>query len=157
MLVREESGVTGRAVRDAAALQLALRFESELAGGGARGHDHGLGAGLVVSDPDAMRPLGEVDLRDVVGDEVGPEAFGLAAELLHHLRPEDALRVTRVVLHVAGDHQLAAPVEPFDHERLQVRACGVKGGRITGRPAADDDHLAHAVVSHGPPNSLSLY
>ena len=37
---------------------------------------------LVVADPDAERALGEVDPGDVVGDELGAEALGLAAELL---------------------------------------------------------------------------
>ena len=133
VLVGEEGGVTGRAVRDAAALQLPLRLEPELAGGGAGRDDHGLGAVLVVADPDAVRALREVDLRHVVGDEVRAEALGLAAEVCHHLRAHDALGVARVVLHVARDHQLAAPVEALDHERLQVRACSVKGGRIPGR------------------------
>ena len=61
-------------------------------------------------------------LRDVVGDELGAEALGLAAEVVHHLGPHDPVGVARVVLDVARDHQLAAPLEPLDHERLQVGA-----------------------------------
>ena len=72
VLVAEERGVAGRAVRDAAALERALRLEPELAGGRAGGDDHGLGAVLVVADPHAERPLGEVDARHVVGEELVP-------------------------------------------------------------------------------------
>ena len=56
-LVAEEGRVAGRAVRDAATLQRALGLEPELARGRAGRDDHGLGAVLVVADPDAERPL----------------------------------------------------------------------------------------------------
>ena len=151
VLVGEEGGVAGRAVRDAAALEPPLRVQPELAGGGAGRHDHGLGAVLVVADPDAVGALRKVDLGHVVGDELGPEPLGLPPELGHHLRPEDAVGVPGVILNIARDHQLATPVEALDHERLQVRAGSVKGGGVPGRAASDDDHLANLVVSHCPP------
>ena len=68
-LSREEGRVAGRAVRDAAALQPLLGLEPELPGGGAGRDDDRLGEVLLVADPDAEGPLGEVDLRHVVGDE----------------------------------------------------------------------------------------
>ena len=145
-LVAEERGVAGRAVRDAAALQLQLGLEPELARARARGDDHGLGAVLVVADPDAERPLREVDARDVVGEELGAEALGLATEVLHHRRAQHAVRVAGVVLDVARDHQLATPVEAFDHQRLEVCARGVQRGRVAGRAAADHDHVPN--VTH---------
>ena len=159
VLVGEEGCVAGCAVGDAAALELSLRFQPELAGAGAGRDDHGVGAVFVVADPDAVGALGKVDLGHVVGDEVGSEPLGLAAELLHHLGAEDAFGVPRVVLNVARDHQLAAPVEALDHERLQVGARSVKGGGVAGRAPADDDHFAVVVLSHGPPGlfPLSLY
>ena len=58
-----------------------LRLEPEPAGARAGGDDHGARAVLVVLDPDAERPLREVDAGHVVGDELGAEALGLAAEL----------------------------------------------------------------------------
>ncbi len=103
---------------------------------------------LLVADVDAERPLGEVDARHVVGQELGAEALGLGAELLHHRRPEDAVRVAGIVLDVARDHQLAAPLDAFDHERAQVRAGCVEGGRVAGRAASDDDQLAYVVRRH---------
>ena len=118
VLVREEGSVTGRAVRDAAPLEPPLGVQPELAGRGPGRDDHGLGAVLVVAHPHAVGALGEIDPGHVVGDEVGPEALGLAAEFLHHLRPEDAVGVPGVVLHIARDHELPAPVEALDDERL---------------------------------------
>ena len=129
-LVAEERAVAGRAVRDAAALQRLLRGKSELSGARAGRDDDGVRAMLVVADVDAERPLGEVDARDVVGDELGAEALGLAAEVGHHRRPHDAVGVARVVLDVARDHQLAAPVEALDDERAQVGARGVESGGV---------------------------
>src|SRR3989442_1788679 len=156
VLVGEEGRVAGRAVRNATPLEPLLGLEPELACRGAGGDDDRLGSMLLVADPDAVRPLREVDLRHIVGDEVRAEAFSLAAELLHHLGPENPLWVARVVLHVARDHQLAAPVEALDYERSQVRAGSVEGGRAVGWPAADDDYLANIVVSHGPPKSYTF-
>jgi hypothetical protein len=64
----------------------------------------------------------QLDLGRVVGDEARTEARGLVAELLHHHRPHHALGVAGVVLDVGRLLQQAAPREPLDHERVQVRA-----------------------------------
>ena len=71
----------------------------------------------------------------------------------HHLGPHDAVGVARVVLDVARDHQLAAPLEALDHERLELGARGVERCRVAGRAAADDDQLTHVVrvCSTSPP------
>src|SRR5579884_2729985 len=91
----------------------------------------------------ALAPVATITARDVVGKELGAEALGLAAEVGHHLGPHHAVRVAGVVLDVARDHQLAAPREALDHERLEVCARGVQRGRVARRAAADDDQLAH--------------
>ena len=145
-LVAEEGRIARRAVRDAATLQPELGFESELARRRAGRDDDGLCRVLLVADVHAVRLLGEVDSGHVVGQELGAEALGLRAEVLHHLRAEDTVPIARIVLDVARDHQLAAPVEALDHERLQVGARGVQRGRVAGRTTADDDHLVH--VTH---------
>ena len=147
LLLPEERRVADGAVRDAAALQPPLGVELELPGVRAGGHDDRLGAVLLVADVDAERTLGEVDAGDVVGDELGAEALGLAPEVLHHLGPEDAFHVAGVVLDVARDHQLTAPLEAFDHERLEICAGSVERGRVPGRTASDDDQFAN-VLAH---------
>ena len=145
LLVLEERAVAGGARRDAAALVGLLAGEPEPARARAGGDDHGLRAVLGVLDPDAERALGEVDAGDVVGDELRAEALRLPAELGHHLGAHDAVGVARVVLDVARDHQLAAPLEALDHERLEVGARGVERGRVAGRAAADDDQFTDIV------------
>src|SRR5918994_1491268 len=116
--------------------------------------DHRASLVLVVADPDAEGTLGEVDLGHVVGDELRPELLGLPAELHHHLRAEDPLGVSGVVLDVARDHELAAPLEALDHEGLQVGTGGIERRRVPGGPAADDDqvtdfHLQYSTVPTG--------
>jgi hypothetical protein len=157
VLVGEERRVAGGAVRDAPTLEPPLGVQSELTGRRAGCDDHGAAPVLVVAHPHAERLLREVDLRDVVGDELGVEALGLPSKLLHHLRPHDPVGIAGVVLNVARDHQLAAPVESLDHERSQVRARSVEGGRIPRGAAADHDHVAHIGVSHVPPESPCRY
>jgi hypothetical protein len=70
----------------------------------------------------AARVRGEVELRDVVGDEARAEALGLVAQVLHHLRAHHALRVARIVLDIGRLLEQAAPREALDHQRVQVRA-----------------------------------
>ena len=97
---------------------------------------------LLVAEEDLLdAAVGELDPVDVVGDEAGPEALGLGAELAHHLRPHDPLGVARVVLDVGRVLQLAAPLEALEDERLEVGAGGVERRRVAGGPAADDDHV----------------
>ena len=38
-------------------------------------------------------------------------------------------------------HQLTAGLDPFDDQRLQVRAGGVQRGRQAGRAGPDDDDV----------------
>ena len=147
VLVPEEGSVACRAGRHAASLQPLLGLDPEPAGGRAGGDDDRPRAVLLVLDPDAERPLREVDPGHVVGDEFGAEALGLVPELGHHLRAHDPIGVARVVLDVARDHELAAPAEALDHERVEVGARRVERLRVAGGPAADDDRVTNLV--HG--------
>ena len=148
LLLAEEGRVADRAVGDAPALERSLRLQSELARARSGGDDHRRRPVLVVADPDAERALREVNPGHVVGQELGAEALGLLAEVLHHLRAEDAAGVAGVVLDVARDHQLAAPREPLDHERTQVGAGAVERRGVSGGAAADDDQLTYVVFGH---------
>jgi hypothetical protein len=147
----EEGRVADRAVGDATALQRALAGQAELARGGAGGDDDRPGAMAVrprLHDVRLAHGVGrELHARDVVGLVDRAEALGLSAHALHELRAEDALGEAGVVVDVRRDHELAAGTEPLDHERRQVGAGGVEGGRVPGRPAADDQEVVH-VVAH---------
>src|ERR687891_983557 len=151
-LVAEERAVAGRAIGDAAPLEDLLRLQAELPRTRARGHDDAVRAVLLVADVHPERPLREIDAGHVVGDELGTETLRLTPEVGHHRRPEDPVGVARVVLDIARDHQLAAPVEPLDHEGIEIGARCVERRGVAGGAAADDDHVANVV--HG---KLSLY
>ena len=142
LLVFEEGAVADAAGGDAAAAELDLAGDAEPSRLGPHRQDHGLGQVLLVAEEDLLdAAVGELDPVDVVGDEAGPEALGLGAELAHHLRPHDPLGVARVVLDVGRVLQLAAPLEALEDERLEVGARGVERRRVAGGPAADDDHV----------------
>jgi len=155
-LLPVEGAVAGRAVRDAAALERLLARQPELARGCACGDDDRLGPVLVVADPHAEGLLREVDAGHVVRQELRAEALGLAPEVLHHLRAHDPVGVARIVLDVAGDHQLAAPGEAFDHEGAQVGARRIQRCGVAGGTAADDDQLLCG-VSHFFPCSIKRF
>ena len=144
VLVAEEEAVAGRAPGDAVAGEPVLVGDPELAVARAGGQDHGagavLGAGAV---GDHLDVAGQVDLRDVVGDQLGAEALGLGTHLVHQLRTHDAVAEAGVVLDLGGGHQRAAGRHgPLEHQGGEVRAGGVHGGRVAGRAGADDDHVA---------------
>ena len=138
----EEGAVADPAGGDAAAAELHLAGDAEPFRLRPHRQDHGLGAVLLVAEEDLLdAAVGELDAVDVVGDEAGPEALGLGAELAHHLRPHDPLGEAGVVLDVGRVLQLTAPLEALEHERLEVGAGGVESGGVPGRAAADDDHV----------------
>src|SRR5262249_14257765 len=67
--------------------------------------------------------------------------------LTHQLWAHDPLGKAGVVLYVARDHQLAAPLETLDDKRLEIGAGAVERRRIAGGAATDDDQLANSVVA----------
>ncbi len=150
VLVAEEEPVAGRAPRDAAAGQLGLAGDAEVAVGRAHREHDGLG---VVGAGGGLHDLGvggEVHLGDVVGDQLGAEALGLLAQVVHELRAHDAVREAGVVLDVGGVHQRAAGGDrALEHQRLQSRAGQVDRGGVAGRTGPHDDGVAHLLVAHG--------
>ena len=154
LLAAEEGRVADRAVADAHPLQLLLAGDTDLARGGAGGHDHAAGEVLLVAHVHLQGVAREVDAGDVVGHQLGAEPLGLLAHGRHQLRAQDAVLEAGVVLDVARDHQLTAVGEALEHQRVQVGARGIEGRRVAGRASADDDHfadLAHrSPVLHAP-------
>ena len=70
-----------------------------------------------------------------------PKRSAWSRNFVHHLGPHDPLREAGVVLDVGRVLKLAAPLEALDHERLEVGARRVGGGRVAGAGAADDDQV----------------
>ena len=73
--------------------------------------------------------------------QVGAEADGLGAHLLHELRAHDALLEARVVLHLGGVHELSAVFEAFEDDGVELRARCVEGCGVAGGAGADDGDI----------------
>ncbi len=138
----EEEPVAGRAGRDAAARQLLVDAEIEPLRRRAGRDDQRVRDVPGLVDVDDERALRQVDRRDVALDDLGAEALGLRAQLLHQVGPHDAVAVAGPVLDHRGQHQLTAGFDAFDDERLQIGARRVERGCQSGRAGADDDDLA---------------
>ena len=146
VLVAEEEAVAGGAGGDAAAEQPLLVVQAEVPVLGAGGDDDRVRAVHLVADLDDLGVGGEVDLGDVARHELGAEALGLGAHLVHERRALDALREAGEVLHLGGGHQRATELRALEHQRVQVRAGGVDGGGVPGGTRTDDDQVTDAVV-----------
>ena len=90
-----------------------LAGEVQTAGIGACGNDDGIGsadglAALVVVPlgPHLEGPGGEVKLGDGLGDDLGAEALGLRAHVVHELGAADAVGESGEVLDVSGGREL---------------------------------------------------
>ena len=144
-----EKSVAGGAGRDPIALELLLRRQLQPARLRAGRDDQRIGqidvAGIAF-EPE--RPLAELDLVDVVGHDPGAHVLGLLLHLLHQPGTLDDVGKARIVLHVGGDGELAARLDALDQDRLQHRARRIDGGRIAGRPRADDDDLGMGALAH---------
>ena len=147
VLVAEEEAVAGRAPGDAVAGQLLLAGQAELAVGRAHREDDRAGAvdgALAVGD--GLDLAGQVDRGDVVGDELGAEALGLGAHVVHEVGAHDAVREAGEVLDLGRVHQRAAGGHgALEDEGREVRARGVDGGGVARGAGADDDDVADGV------------
>ena len=156
VLLAEEEAVAGGARRHAVAGEPLLRRQAEPLGLRAGGDDERLGGDAILLDArdvDGERPLRQIDLLDVTGEELGAEALRLLAELLHQVGPEDALREAGIVLDLGGVDELpagrSALDEPLDDQRRQRGARGVDRRRQPRRPRSDDDDaVVHFLHGH---------
>src|SRR4051812_13996823 len=146
VLVAEEEAVTGGTGGHAAAEQALLVVQPEVAVLRAGGHDHRVRPVHLVADLDDLRGGGEVDLGDVTGDELGAEALGLRAHVVHELRALDALGEPGEVLDLGGRHQRATELRALEHQGVQVGARRIGGCGVPGRAGPDDDQVADPVV-----------
>ena len=69
----------------------------------------------------------------MAADDLGAEPLGLRPHLGHQIGPHDALAEAGPILDHRGQHQLAAGLQAFDDERLEVRARRVQAGGQASR------------------------
>ncbi len=146
-----EEPVAGGAGRDAETLELLLRRQPQplrLRAGGQHQRIGRIDRAAVA--PCREGPLAQVELRDVVGDDLGAGGARMLLHADHQVRAEH-LRVARPVLHLGGDGQLAAGLDALDQDRLQHRPRPVDRRRIAGRTRADDQKPCMTCLGHGEP------
>ena len=129
-----EKAVAGRAGGDAVALELLLGRKIEPARLCTGREHHGIreiDITRVAFEPE--RPLREIKLRHLIGDETRADMLGLLLHLLHQPGALDGLGKAGVIFDVGRDGELAAGLVAADHDRLEHRACRIDRGRATGR------------------------
>ena len=146
-LISEECPVAGGADGDAAAPQLLLTGYPQEARAGTGGDDDrarlvgggaaGEGEGRAV----------EVDFGDLVVDDLGPEAFGLALHAHGEVGSGDFLEAG-VVFDVVGGGDLAAQGVAGEDQRGEIGAGGVDGGGQPGRPRTQNRDIVHRALPY---------
>ena len=151
LLALEEEAVAGGAGGDSVAQQLLLTGDTEVARGGTGDEDDGLRVELLVLGEDLLDLTVELDAHDVLHTQVGAEALGLVAHVLHEVRAHDARREPREVLHLGGLHEQTAEVHALEDEGLEFGAGRVDGGGVAGGAGADDDDVVEGgvLLAHG--------
>jgi hypothetical protein len=158
ILALVEEPVTGGAGGDPADArpELELLRKPQPARARAGGDDDRLRDDLALVDVQGERTARKVHLLQAAAGELRGEAFRLPAEAFHHLRPEDALRESGVVVDIGGEHELAArhvsgivAAAALHDQRLQVRPGGVQGGGQAGGARPEDDDTVLALFRHG--------
>ena len=142
VLVLEEEAVAGGAGGHAAALELLLRFQPQVLGGGAGGDDEGVGGVFAAVALEAERALRQVGAVDVVEDHLGLEAFGVRLHARHQVRAHQSVRVAGPVVDLGGGHQLAAHLQAGHDHGLEVGARGIDRGGPSGRAGTEDEQVA---------------
>ena len=85
---------------------------------------------------------------DLVEDDFGVEALGVALETIHQLGALHAVDVGRPVVDFGGGHQLAALLHAGDDDGGEVGARGVDGGGIAGGAGTENDEFV-VLGAHG--------
>ena len=127
-----------------------LAGQVQAAGVGACGDDDGVGGagGCVIGAIAPLSPhlegsLREVQLGDGLRDDLGAEALGLGAHVVHQFGAADALGESGEVLDVSGRRELAAGggavgEHALVEDGLELGAGKVDGGGVRTRAGADN-------------------
>ena len=141
VLVAEEEPVTGGTGAHTHSDQRFLTGHAEAPCGRTHRENHGARLIRLVADGDGLHRPVQRDRVDVVHPQIRAEAQRLLAHLVHQFGSGDALAEAGVVLHLGGGHQRAAELGAFEHQRCELSAGRIDGGRVAGRARADDDDV----------------
>jgi hypothetical protein len=117
VLIAEEEPVAGGAGAHAHAGQRLFAGHTQVPGRGAHREDDRAGVVGLVADRDRLDGSVQRHRVDVLHAQIGTEAQGLLAHLVHQFRTRDAVAEAGVVLHLCGGHQRTAELGAFEHQR----------------------------------------
>ncbi len=149
LVATEEEAIAGGARRQSVSDEALFGLEAEHQRLCAGADDHRLGPILGVTHPDPQRPLGEIDGRDLLGQDLRAEALRLGSHVRHQLGAHDAVGKPGEVLDLGGQHQLTAGLVArarrfaFDQQRREVRPSGVHRSGEARWTRSDDDDIAN--------------
>ncbi|SHU76761.1 Uncharacterised protein [Mycobacteroides abscessus subsp. abscessus] len=148
VLILEEESIAGGTGADAASQQGVLPWHPQVPRCRTHRQDDGSRTVYLVAYGDGLHGAPQGDLVDVLGAEVGAEADGLFAHLIHQVRSHDSLAEAGVVLDLGGGHQGATELGALEHDRLELRAGRIDRRGVPSGSRADDDELVN--VRFGP-------
>ena len=134
ILILEEKAITGRTGAHAASLQSLLARQPQPLRAGSCRDNHCACQVLSSIRCNPKWSLAKVNCRHIFGKHLRAETPRLPLELLHHFRSKNALFKPRIVLHIAGEHQLPAHLVALKHQHGQVSASRVDRCCIARRP-----------------------
>ena len=102
---------------------------------------------------DLERSGGGVNGFNILVLDAQTKSLCLLTKLHHHLRTTDPFRVTREILDITGQHQLATRHVSSEHERLKHGTSSVQTSSVSSRTRTDYDdivnirHLTHSTTN----------
>lgn len=163
-----DSTVTDSAGRDTLLPVLVLTGQRESLGRGTSGKNNGVGSvGLLVLielGPVLEGSLGQIDLGDGLGDDLGAESDGLLSHVLHELGAHDSVGEAGEVLNLSGSGELTAGSNAVGHHSLvesglDLGSRKVDGSGVGGGAGTDDNNWAvgHSGLSCGGERGLGVF
>src|SRR2546428_13858777 len=122
ILTLEEKAVTGSAGTHAASLQALFARQSQPLCTRTGRDNNSTRQVLTRVSREPEGALTKINLRHIFGYHLCPEAACLGFKFLHHRRAKNTLFKARVVLHVAGQHQLSTYLVALEHQYREVSA-----------------------------------
>src|SRR5215470_13402306 len=112
--------------------QCLLARQAKPPGGSTAGHDEGSRFELVIAHLKLEWALAQIRCSHVRQLVFRPKTLGLPTHISDQFRPLNSLWETRKVLDQGCQRELAARFMSFEYQRIQLRARGIKRGRVTG-------------------------
>ena len=125
-----------------------FRVQTQVLGGGAGGDDQGIAAVFAGIAAEAKGLLLQNHRVDMVEDDLGTEALGMTLHTFHQFGALYPFSVAGPVVYVGGGRELATLLDTGDQHRIEIGACGIDGGGISGGTRTQDQQAAVFDIAH---------